>query len=1081
MNSKPSRNAFSGYTYQQHITFMLLAKMDAKREIEYIEIESIVNHKFDDVKIGINGSLIYCQIKDYEDLSFERIQIKKHYVVIGGKRHKLSKNINILFFKNINIECNDCILGIPAYKEKNLYIVSLSRIEADGIIDELYINNKIRKSIINKFYCKYLDKRSFIIYCKDLPIIDIYSVQLLEETINVGRKHIEFEDILLIEGRPGIGKSHLVESLALEYKTHLLYRFWISNQDRDYLSRLVYSNFLFNISKELFNDFIYRGEDEIIDKLSKTKEIVIIDGFDHVENYKPKELPLYITFIDKLKTRCKTIVLSRPLKSEISWPKQILSNWSRDQTDKILNKLYNITDYDICKKIYAITNGYPILIRFISEHYNSRQELPILTQLDNIDDYYRQVVSSVDIKNALSIFLTSNSYLMLSEFSLFLEDELSEWVKEFIDAYPYLFEKRLNRISLFHDSFNTYLRNTVNYSQRHQKVKQIVYDSLMKGEKRFMSRFLSFELSYDMALKIIKKYASINKFEEIMKDCVDFEAIRSFYIQIRENIPVCKPKDLGIIQYYDLSLILNILGRDHISGLNDFLYTYVKCLQYNEYQDDDITSSEYLFSMYYYMKTGDPTLIYNLMSDDHLDVEHFHEDLEANIQEEENYFIRHKNSIKRNKQLDKFANGKLTLYDFTKPISHLLANLYLNGTRIGKLKPLEKCIKDYIDSESSCAILNLSKILPQFNINKRWAGNLLNATRKVILSLGYDIDKNVYHIWSLKEIILRYGGEGSFAVWPEIHNYIRLSVYEKRKIDISSISLFWMMYHQRKDYSVINIEEALTVFETKKLITFDKSIDIIIKAQNLSEKGIGHLLTNYIELHEPKIIGNIINKYNPNDLWITWFDLSPKYIDVFPDNLFNHALYKQLLHYHEYSKEIDFNEIENVLLSNRKFQLINSLNIFRYQIKISSNHPYFKELKNLNCCLKINNPKEKDNFQTDVKRNYNNGILNSASIHFIKENNLDITDIAGRHDGLSTLGHLEFYENFSKGDIRKNILNLIYYAIIGKIESTNIFPSLFYFPGNIPKLIKEYQIEIDYKQLKNNFMKFLELSLILKN
>ena len=88
---------------------------------------------------------------------------------------------------------------------------------------------------------------------------------------------------------------------------------------------------------------------------------------------------------------------------------------------------------------------------------------------------------------------------------------------------------------------------------------------------------------------------------------------------------------------------------------------------------------------------------------------------------------------------------------------------------------------------------------------------------------------------------------------------------------------------------------------------------------------------------------------------------------------------------------------------------------------------------------------------------------------------------ASAQEGIYLGGHLEFYENFPKGDIRKNILNLIYYAIIGKIESTNIFPSLFYFPGNIPKLIKEYQIEIDYKQLKNNFMKFLELSLILKN
>ena len=153
---------------------------------------------------------------------------------------------------------------------------------------------------------------------------------------------LEFENILFIEGKPGIGKSHLVTCLTKEYNQPLVYRFWVSNQDKDYDLRLLFKNFIANISKELFGDLRRRTKDEIIQYISGIKKTVIIDGLDHVENYRPEELEYFVSFIDTLKETTKVIVLSRPLKRDIHWKKQQLVNWNFEETRLVLDELYGI-------------------------------------------------------------------------------------------------------------------------------------------------------------------------------------------------------------------------------------------------------------------------------------------------------------------------------------------------------------------------------------------------------------------------------------------------------------------------------------------------------------------------------------------------------------------------------------------------------------------------------------------------------------------------------------------------------------------------------------------------------------------
>ena len=135
------RNAFSGYTYQEQITLLLLSIMDVEREILNIEIEAKVNDLFDDLIISLRDEILSFQIKDFESINLSELIIEKENISIKGKKHKLSKNKNILFFKHIDITPNSNILGFDCYKINNIYIISLNRNNVDTLIDDLYKHN----------------------------------------------------------------------------------------------------------------------------------------------------------------------------------------------------------------------------------------------------------------------------------------------------------------------------------------------------------------------------------------------------------------------------------------------------------------------------------------------------------------------------------------------------------------------------------------------------------------------------------------------------------------------------------------------------------------------------------------------------------------------------------------------------------------------------------------------------------------------------------------------------------------------------------------------------------------------------
>lgn len=1070
------KNAYIGYSYQKRLTSLFLAKMDVERELDVIEIEADVNNDFDDLKIQSGSNEFYFQIKDINDASLSTLKLKGGSVFINNKKHSLSKSTNVIFFKHIDIIPDSEIFGMPAYRLGDVYIVSLSRESIDDRVRDLYNSDKQRESIVNRFFDACLDNRKLKIERKDLPSIPVFDTKLIEPTIDVGRKHLEVENILVIEGKPGVGKSHLVNCLVKEYPGSIIYRFWISSQDKDYSQRLKFSNFIFDFSKKLFNDQVFREEDKIIKKLWSVQNTVIIDGLDHVENYNGEELKKYIEFIQKLQKKCKTIVLTRPLRHKLNWKNHELGNWNKDQTRKVLDELFHIKDYDIFSKIFDITDGYPILVKYLAEHYKEHNSIPDINTLSSIDEYYSNIFENkIKTKSALTLFLCCRSFYTKSEIELFLNNELAVVVNEFINDYPYLFERRLNRVSLLHDSFNTYLRKqNIDYSQKLKAVNEIVSKSILNFEHRFLSRMNFFELDKRISKKIVVKYSSITAFETLLRGAIDIEAIQSFYTQLRECVAKLAPNDLTLEHYFELPLIINTVHRDHLSANNQFLFTYVKSLLFNGYSDDHITSSGYLFAMLYYIQTGNGELLLNQASNDFYGTDNFYHNLLDEVEEEAGFFNKHKSALSKEK-IEKLLSRD-TEQGFRERITFVLENLFIHENHQSNFVDLTTCIRSYVQSEDEEAVYFLENFLQEFDVRDFYARWILGDARKNLLALGYAQHTNEYLTLSLNELIIKYRQLGSFKLWVEILNYVRLSLHNNKAIDILSISLFWTKYYNRKDYSLISVPVALRIFEDRKFVDSDESINLITSIQEVSEKGYSGLLADYIELHSLDIVDHLINNYDINELHISWFTLEPKYINHFSEELFNTSMDK-LLQYHRSSKEVDFREVENVINSNRCDRLRRILELTKFSVRAP------KGSKQINALKKKKIPfreyaDDSSKYRQNSKQRLNSGILTSRDKKMILEKKLKPEDVAGFSDGYySTLADVDLFNMFSPNKIRKSIKPILHNAITGKGSSISLFHNLYYFPGNTVKLFRDYKIATDYKKLFKAFRKFLELAM----
>lgn len=854
-NNKASKNALKGYSYQQQIINLFVGMMDVERKIVKVETEADGVKNFDDIVITMYDGTTYCfQIKNFEDKkTIEKIDVCDDYVKIGkSKSYFSSKNNNVIVINNDETKTDYSFLNLPALKYKEIIVIPLTNEKAEERLELMYKRNYKRKSEIIKAVSKHINKGKFTISIGDLPKLENIPILLEQTTINVRRIPQEIcKGVTHVVGKPGIGKSHYVEEIKrIHSDKTIIYRFWTGSQDPFYTERLNFDVFLRELGIMVFNSPRDFSIDELINQIEIKNKIVVIDGLDHVENYRREQIQEYIEFIDKLSnTKARVMVLSRPLRTATNWNKKELPNWTYEETRVYLSKGYNINNYDLCNKIFKITKGYPIITHFLAEHYKQNGVFNLEIPVEDINQYYSKLLEG-EKSNALSVFAISNSFFTFQEIEKFLGKEVYGYVKEYIDKHQYLFEIIENRVSLIHDSFNTYLReNIVNnkYKSYLKKTLNEVQESLLSGDIEYMARILCFPFKESFLKKLLKKYCNFYEFEKLLQSTIDFNSISSFYFQLQSILKTSKGI-LNIYEYYSFSLIFQAATKEDLIEYNGLVYnilTYIKKHNKSRKIENQVFSSGIIWNVFLILKNERKyeQRVKNFFVNSIYNDEDMYEQIISNIKYEKEY-LKYKE-----RQIEKYADAEKLLKDINEKafvksdmLKGYLLYLYIHRKYDNVLfGELEK----YIENKSSYYFF-VNHFNKYYYIPEYITEDVLNSTVKTIHTYGFLGQKNVYFKKSIYERLNEIAPDGSYNVIKDINSLIRLALYNNEKIDINNINYIWTMYQQRKDRSVYTIEKALIIFEKKGLISYRESLEVIFRLMNQSEKGIRHLMTSYI-------------------------------------------------------------------------------------------------------------------------------------------------------------------------------------------------------------------------------------------
>ena len=1073
---KTPRNSLKGYTYQQYIFAILLAKMDVDREIDVIESEAIGTKQFDDVYIKMKNGIEYrVQVKNYRDITLDDISVSGNIARIKTNANEYNSednNVMIVKMESMDVTGTETdFLGIPAVKIDDIIVVPVSTYDAENYLQSWYINEERALQILLKAYELTINEK-FKMTLEDLPQIIKLSTDLQNKTVLIRKVPEKLDEgITYIVGKPGVGKSHYVDELKKFYKDAIIYRFWIGAQDVTLQSRLQYNRFLQEMAVIVQEAPKKISASQLIEKISQSNRVVIIDGLDHVENYNPNELDYYIDFINKLaETKIKTIVLSRPLARKVSWKRIELFEWDFDETQIYLQVAYDIKSYDVQKQIYKVSQGYPIITYFLAEHYQKYRKIDIDEQIDSVDMYYDQLTANVKTKSLLSVFAVSNSFFTWNElYSFFDEPELFGILKEFVEAYPYLFDIVHNRVALIHDSLNTYLRKfIVAYPTRKQRTMRTIQSSLLEGNIEYMARLSSYELEEGIVNELIRKYSHFENYRRLIESSIDFNSVSSFYLQLQRLLED-RMETLNAYEYYSFSLIFQVATRNDMVGYDGILYEILAYLNQRGEIENYIFSSGELWNVF--LTCSDKANISKEQYRKSLYGEQQYQEQVEQIVYEQNFFERLNNKISFEDVLirldEKKKNGDIHKDDV---LVDYLVSLIVNEDSSYKLYDE---FKKYLDNHDGSIFQDA---FIELGFDGFYCDYIPNKAEFILHGLGLFGDKNNFRSYTIKEKIKELAPKGSFNVGPAIEAMLRLANYENREIDICSINYFCGMYGNRKDYSVYTIEDALILFEEKKLISDGDSIEIIHRLMEQSEKGIRHLMNSYINKKDNVSLEKMIQ----NGYFDEWnckasaFELKPERIDVFPKKYIEESL-KEILRYGWRSKMVEADDIENPLKSSYCKMITDALDYYEFHV-----YGNFDDKKLIDLLIEEGIeylPKDAEKETKYVP--FEHGYIHENDFEYIEEQKISAIDISQYADGwYGCLPYPYFYDIYEKEELKRSCLNILHQSLFVRVVDKEYIGNWNYVIGNIPLFYDVCGIDIDWGEIFDIFKKFLEISMI---
>lgn len=1069
---KLARSSLKGYTYQNYVFTLFLAKMDVERKILRIESEAVGTKQFDDLYIKTDDDVVYrIQAKNYPGTKIDDINITENVVKIKTNSNQYdSSDNNVIVINTDQIITDSEFMGMPAVKKGGIIVVPLTEAQITVYLDEFYSTEERELQIIQKAI-EYTCSEKFEVNLSELPELINLSIDLQQQTIIIREVPKEIKKgLTFIEGKPGVGKSHFVNELKENYPDAIVYRFWIGSQDEQLRRRLQFDKFLSEVGLRLYKSPRAFSVEELVSDIANKERIIIIDGLDHIENYNSLDLQKYISFIDSLSAAdARVIVLSRPLKTKVDWQRTELLEWNFAETSLYLAVAHSICEYSVQRHIFEITSGYPIITYFLAEHYKQYGNINIETPIADLNQYYEELLLNVDTKSSLCTFATSNSFFTREELATFFADpETYDILNEFVSAYPYLFVILQNRISLIHDSFNTYLRGILNsFPRRQESVLNVVKSSLIAGNIEYMARLASFDLDKEFLVKLLKKYCDFSVFKQLLESTIDFNSITSFYNQLQRILETRKDV-LNIYEYYSFCLIFQVATRNDLIGCDGLIYQILLYVHEHGDIENQIFSSGIMWNLYLACKQKEEVTKKHII-DLHYSENQFYQLIDS-VNTEIHFFERLEKKILFSEIESELRNSNIDNIEKSDLIEGYLISTWIHGDSD---EVFHDKFKEYVVTENT---LLFSNAFVEFGLDAFEERFIPHRAKIKLHELGFFEDKNIYRGMTLMDKINECAPEGSFTVVPVAQSVLRLANYENREIDIYSVNYTWAMYGQRKDYSVYTIDKALIIFEGKGLIEENESIELLHKLMTQSEKGIRHLMNSYINKKNIECTKRLAQEgyFRRHDSKADIFDLSPENINCFNKQQIKERL-DEMIRYHYISKTVESRDILNVLESDHCDMLLDALEYYEFSIlgKVEDDIIGKKLSERGIRCLGKDEAKEGEYIPLK------NGYIHEEDEAHIIEKGIQAFEVARYADGwYSCLPFPQLYRIYSQVEVERDYLNILHESLFARVIDREYIGNWNLMIGNIPEFLEVCNVEIDWKRIFDIFKQFLQVSLI---
>ena len=208
---------------------------------------------------------------------------------------------------------------------------------------------------------------------------------------------------------------------------------------------------------------------------------------------------------------------------------------------------------------------------------------------------------------------------------------------------------------------------------------------------------------------------------------------------------------------------------------------------------------------------------------------------------------------------------------------------------------------------------------------------------------------------------------------------------------------------------------------------------------------------------------------------IRFWDINPEYYSCFSNSEIADQVIR-LLSAHLYSKNIEYDDIGNIMRSTYRDLVLSGIKYYDYAI-LSPDEDLIPILEERG--VKYTGRKTQEETEHIPLKH---GSISEKDFEYIATQNIGYWEISQYADGwYSCLPFVDVFSLYPKEEIQQNYITIIHNAMFARVSDNDYIGNWNQLIGNIPAFLLRYDIDVDWEQIYNIFNTFLDLSLIYRD